>query len=365
MDSLVEAALISAGATLVGVGGTVIVAIAGFRNSRSTNQAAINAARETSKETIEVEIANLQRALDAGREGQLADRYSRAIEQLGSDKLDVRIGGIYALERIARDSARDHPAVMEVLAAFIREHSREQWPPTRFSTYNSLGVFEQPEVPERETRPDVQAAVTVIGHRDTTFDVAQIDLRGANLSGADLRDANLSGANLRWTNLTRVFASHAKLADAQFRGADLPRVDFTGADLRGAGFTDAKLVDAFMPGAELTGAHFQKADLTGANLINAVLKGAYCRGATLTGAKLMKADFSDADLAGSNMRDADLTDANLAGADLTNADLSSAVIERTIFADSDLTHAWFPVGVIPEGWEIPAGSGKLARVSRE
>ena len=63
------------------------------------------------------------------REGQVTDRYTKAIEQLGSDKLDVRIGGIYALERVARDSVKDHPTVMEVLTAFIREHSREQWPP--------------------------------------------------------------------------------------------------------------------------------------------------------------------------------------------------------------------------------------------
>ena len=58
-------------------------------------------------------------------QGQVTDRYTKAIEQLGSDKLDVRVGGIYALERIARDSKTDHPTVMEVLAAFIREHSRE------------------------------------------------------------------------------------------------------------------------------------------------------------------------------------------------------------------------------------------------
>ena len=62
------------------------------------------------------------------REGQVTDRYTKAIGQLGSKKLDVRIGGIYALERVARDSRRDHPTVMEVLAAFIREHSHEQWP---------------------------------------------------------------------------------------------------------------------------------------------------------------------------------------------------------------------------------------------
>ena len=59
----------------------------------------------------------------------MTDRYTKAIEQLGSDKLDVRIGGIYALERIARDSPRDHPTVMEVLSAFIRDHSHDPWPP--------------------------------------------------------------------------------------------------------------------------------------------------------------------------------------------------------------------------------------------
>jgi hypothetical protein len=35
------------------------------------------------------------------QQGQITDRYTKAIEQLGSDKLDVRLGGIYALERIA------------------------------------------------------------------------------------------------------------------------------------------------------------------------------------------------------------------------------------------------------------------------
>jgi len=50
------------------------------------------------------------------------------IEQLGSTGLDVRLGGIYALERIAVDSARDHPTIVEVLSAFVREHSRAPAP---------------------------------------------------------------------------------------------------------------------------------------------------------------------------------------------------------------------------------------------
>jgi hypothetical protein len=49
------------------------------------------------------------RTFTLSREGQVTDRYTKAIDQLGSGKLDVRIGGIYALERIARDSAKTTP----------------------------------------------------------------------------------------------------------------------------------------------------------------------------------------------------------------------------------------------------------------
>ena len=51
----------------------------------------------------------------ANREADQRDRYAKAIEQLGSSKLDVRLGGIYGLERIAKTSERDHPTVVEVL----------------------------------------------------------------------------------------------------------------------------------------------------------------------------------------------------------------------------------------------------------
>src|SRR5207244_4428373 len=126
-------------------------------------------------------------------QGQVTDRYTKAIEQLGSDKLDVRIGGIYALERVASDSARDHPTVIEVLSAFVREHSREQWPSLAPAIAES----------ERVVRPDVQAAVTVIGRRDPTRDIRyrRIDLTRAYLAGADLSGARLGGAVLTRADL--------------------------------------------------------------------------------------------------------------------------------------------------------------------
>jgi hypothetical protein len=57
------------------------------------------------------------------REGQITERFTRAVEQLGNERTDVRLGGIYALERIARDSRRDHEPIMEILSAYVRHNA--------------------------------------------------------------------------------------------------------------------------------------------------------------------------------------------------------------------------------------------------
>jgi hypothetical protein len=66
-------------------------------------------------------VKTTQETLQTAQEGQITERFTKAIDQLGRDNLSVRLGGIYALERIARDSARDHWPVMEVLTAHVRE----------------------------------------------------------------------------------------------------------------------------------------------------------------------------------------------------------------------------------------------------
>jgi Pentapeptide repeats (8 copies) len=202
-------------------------------------------------------------------QGQVTDRYTKAIEQLGSGKLDVRIGGIYALERIARDSARDHPVIMEVLAAFIREHSDEQWP------------LPEPgaETPDHATRPDVQAAATVIGRRDVSRDREPANLAGADLTGAHLTSAHLTSADLTGANLTIADLDGAHLSGAHLTSANLTSADLTGADLTGADLTGADVSGADLSGVDLASAHLNGADLSGTRLSGANLSGAHLTGA--------------------------------------------------------------------------------------
>src|SRR5262249_3152412 len=63
---------------------------------------------------------------DLTRRGQIADRFTRAVDQLGNaGSVDVRLGGIYALEQVARDFRDDRTrlAVYDVLTAYVREHA--------------------------------------------------------------------------------------------------------------------------------------------------------------------------------------------------------------------------------------------------
>jgi pentapeptide repeat protein len=224
-------------------------------------------------------------------QGQVADRFTAAIDQLGQedqtkqDKLSIRLGGIYALQRLMNDSPPDEAVLVQVLCAFVRTHAPRPDPlPKTMPT----------------SPADVRAAVTVLGSRpspnshplnfsDTLLGLDHEDLSGAYLSGADLRTANLSGANLSDANL-----SDANLSDANLSDANLSDADLIGANLRSS---------------DLSGANLRSSDLSGANLRNANLSSVY----------LSYANLSDADLSYANLSDADLSGADLSGADLSRA----------------------------------------------
>ncbi|WP_326641013.1 pentapeptide repeat-containing protein [Nonomuraea fuscirosea] len=195
---------------------------------------------DTARRTYEVG----QRTLALGEQGLVTDRYTKAIEQLGSSELAVRLGGVYALERIARDSVRDHPTVLEVLTAFVREPSRLA--PASQSGHGTHGQAANAPA-SLEGRPrlraDVQAAVAVIGRRNVNHDDpdrGRVDLAEAHLAGADLAGAQLGGVDL----------AQADLTDADLTGADLSRANLWRANLTRARLTRTDLSGAILDGAQ-------------------------------------------------------------------------------------------------------------------
>jgi hypothetical protein len=196
------------------------------------------------------------------QEGQVTERYIRAVEQLGNKKdLEVRLGGIYALERIAKDSKSAHWTIMEVLTTYVRERTR--WKDDQLL---------KEDRPPPKLAPDIQAILTVLGRRSRTYqqgEVQRLHLGGVNIRRAILRGAHLEGA---------------VLSEARLEGAFLIEAHLQGAVLREARLEGADLLRANLEGAYLVNARLERANLAEARLEGAILKGAHLEGAILTGA---------------------------------------------------------------------------------
>ena len=252
-----------------------------------------------------------EQTFQVAEDKQVTDRFSKAVEMLANEKLEIRLGGIYLLERIARDSKEDHPVVMEVLTAFVRDRAGK--------TEDVQGMEEEMAVKPDQ---DIQSALTVIGRRNIKNDQQPINLAGANLQGVDLTEALLEGANLRYAHLEGANLRYAHLKCANLQGAylegiSLIRANLERVDLTEANLEQADLMEANLEQADLIEAHLERADLIRAHLEDA---------------DLMKADLAEADLRGTNLKraylgEANLKRANLQGAHLEGADLKEAHLE--------------------------------------
>jgi hypothetical protein len=217
------------------------------------------------------------RQLQISREGQITERFSRAVDQLGSAKQDVRLGGLYTMERIAADSPADRRTVQAILGAYVRNHSPWLVGSPEGPVHPTPTVDQQlPWLHFRAT--DVQAAMIVLGRRPPVPNEFQLYLSRVDLRGVFLHGARLTNALLR----------HANLARAQMAGVWLERADLENADLRQADLQRARLSDASLHLAPL-----QDADLRGADLRNADLRGVNLQGAQLEGANFTGARYDD------------------------------------------------------------------------
>lgn len=257
---------------LQGLGGLAVLAGAAFAYGQLL----------TNRRQLQHSIESSQQQQELDRQGQVTERFTRAIDQLGHENPDVRLGGIYALERIAKDSPQDRASIAEILAAFVRNHA--PWPPNRPGQPGDDWPSE--DIPPMwEWAPEAQAALTVLGRQEPPIDLRQpLDLRRTDLRRADLIDAQLPEVDFEGAQLWSADLRGARLRKANFFEADLHGADLEGAVLQGASFAVAELDDANLERAQLQGADL-RGFVQGANLRNAQLQGANLKGSRLQGAR--------------------------------------------------------------------------------
>jgi uncharacterized protein YjbI with pentapeptide repeats len=341
-----------------------------------------------------------QSQASTSRDRAYTELFTKAIEQLGAEKpkkedvldkkgnlakdnagqplmreiyvpnIEVRIGAIYALERIMNDSRKDAPAIVDTLAAYVRENCGE---PQEFeceipqaenftTTGEWLKAIDEyvgdPLTPKNGTlvarahalrdfphvsRIDIKTALTVIGRRpdwmkaeEDTKQRPKPDLQKVNLQGWDLSTFNLDFFNLNGAQMQGV-----DLRGAKMQGADLYNVEMQGANLSKAKMNRAnmnvtELQGAFMSnvelqGAELSGTEMQASDISGARMQEAFMISTKLQRAKMDAAKMQKStiihtSMQGAEMAYSNMKEVSMGDVGMQGVDMANAIISDSQI---------------------------------------
>ncbi|MBW4717404.1 pentapeptide repeat-containing protein [Saccharothrix obliqua] len=279
-----------------GTGGALALLLA-VRRQRSTEVA------------LELQDVDLEQKRDAATdarhdaaERRITDLYIKAVEQLGSNKAPVRLGGLYALERLAQDYQSHRQTIVDVICAYLR------------MPHEASGNLEKGDVPAPVEDAD-DAAVAALPDRAVITTIRgqehQVRLTAQRILAAHLRpdydrngipvnpkywpdtDLDLAGATLFALNLNRCHVRHANFGSARFDGsAVFERARFGGnVSFRAAEFTrDARFAQARLSAYS----DFRAAVFGGDVRFSKVKFGGYAdfRGATFGG----RADFEGAAL---------------------------------------------------------------------
>jgi Uncharacterized low-complexity proteins len=242
--------------------------------------------------------------LTTAREGQITERFTRAIDQLGNKKMEIRIGGMYALERIANESKKDYWSVMEILTAYIEENARFK--------YETMEMVEKEEERNNffnysidwdfdKTQKAVNNFLSLDNFRDHETACNIIARRkfqyvGSKKSWSFLHNQRCiepSHICLGRVNLPYRFFKKSHLENANFFGSFFNSVHFEGAYLQNTFFSlaiiiNTKFNDAILENAFFEAAYISKSNFEGANLRNANFDLAIIKDTNFKGAKHLK-----------------------------------------------------------------------------
>lgn len=291
----------------------------------------------------------VQQQTAIAKETHYTTLFTTAVEQLGATRevnrpdgrkdtvpnLEVRLGAIYAFERIAQDSERDYWPILEALAAYVsnRENAGDPLTEQDVEMSDKFGDWWD-EI--RPVRVDIQAAITAIGRRPKEQNRSNPN----QTVSVSLTRANLQKANFSYGNFSHAQMNSAYLEAALFAFANLRDVNFGSARLQGADFGNALLDGTKFHFAQMMSVSFESASLQNVSFLHTRLEGASFSRARIQNVSFDRARFKEPYFVGTIFENVELSNRVLLGASLYRADLSrldSLTTENLEFALGDLS----------------------------
>ncbi|MEU0567931.1 pentapeptide repeat-containing protein [Nonomuraea sp. NPDC005983] len=243
-----------------GIGAAITVMLA-FRRQRHQELAALITSKHAERTAELAERVAEQNRQDA-TERRVTELYTKAVEQLGHAKAAVRLGGFYALERLAQDNPGHRQTIVNVICAYLR------MPYTPPPAPDPAGTARRPYVAPRRRHQALRTAVRGSG-------APQVGKSDAPSPGQDAEGER----QVRFT-AQRILANHLR---------DDRTIAQRESEPANARFWPGMDID--LAGATLIDLNFDLCHITRANFTRAVFAGdAWFDGATFTG----NAEFDDA-----------------------------------------------------------------------
>ncbi|MFG2076907.1 pentapeptide repeat-containing protein [Nonomuraea maritima] len=177
------------------------------------------------------ELATAHTTHDA-TERRVTELYTKAVEQLGNDQAPVRLGGLYALERLAQDTPALRQTIVDVVCAYLRM----PYTPLREDRYEKVRVAQRnartgisrsaansSRDPEEELQVRLTAQRILTDHLRFQAPRRRWRQRHADHSARHWPDIHLDlvGATLINLDLSNCRFAEAKFAKATFTGHTL------------------------------------------------------------------------------------------------------------------------------------------------
>lgn len=202
-------------------------------------------------------------------ERRITELYTKAVDSLGHEKAAVRLGALYALERLAQAETRQRQTIVDVICAYLRMPYADKENIHEDNDYAGSDATsgDDSDAGEKQVRVAAQRILTNHARFDedeggvdppsTYWPDVNIDLRGATLFNFDFRACRIAHGQFGDT----VFVGTARFGKASFRD----RSSFRRSEFRGhAWFEDARFLagirfeDAiFNATSQFTGARFE------------------------------------------------------------------------------------------------------------
>ncbi|MEA5501533.1 pentapeptide repeat-containing protein [Halotia wernerae UHCC 0503] len=301
------------------VGGAFGLYIAYLRSvaAKDAAEAALQASKTAQeKENRERELDRESHRLD--RETRSAEAFSKAMEQLGSDKLSVRLGGIYSLELIARADKERHAPILTILLAKMKEICRDEaW--VKHASITDIGTQAWDRTLTIEEKSSVycateelQLCIDFFAKRDLENDPVDFRLELSGLPFCGIRF---------WGN--------------GFTCADFENSDFYNVRFENGDFSETRFFSCNFVGVAFSNANLDHASFSGG--------ATYEEGSREPASRKHFSDIKFENLSGRHISffDYEFKNCSFSNVDLTGSDFVTGNLIKTIFIGSKLSNVHF------------------------